>query len=790
MVMKALDRKLFRVLWTIKGQVIAIAMVIASGIATLVMSLSTIEALEETSAAYYERYRFADVFAQVKRAPEKLTARIRKIPGVQTVQTRITRYTTVDVAGFAEPVIGLLSSVPEDRQPSLNQLVLRKGSWLSPQATDEVIINEPFAEAHGLKINDVISLILNGRKKPFRIKAIALSPEHIYSLGPGMLLPDDQRFAVMWMGRQAMSSAFDLDAAFNDLTLTVEHQASISPILDQLDALLAPYGGISAIERADQISNWFVMNEIAQQKTMATILPSIFLAVSVFLTHMILSRLIATERTEIGLLKAFGYSQLQVSWHYLKMVVVICLSGIALGSLLGLLLGRYNTQMYADLFRFPLLVYQPGIQSFLLGGLISVAGALAGAMGAVRKVVQLPPAVAMSPPAPPNYQHGFFSRKWVTQWLDQPTRIALRQIGRWPLRSFLTSAGMAFSMGLIVMTLQWNDSLSLLAQVNFFEAQKQDLMVGLAEPKKVRALHDLEHLPGVMRAEPVRHISADLYAEHRSHRGSITALAADNQLQSIYDDAERTSVAVPDEGLILAKRLAEKLQLSTGDMVRVDVLEGRRPSLLMPVVGTVETYLGMAAYANLSAINRLLMEGELFQFANLKTDPQKAADLFTALKNTPMVSSVMVKQAALDAFNETLVEHLMVFITMFIVLASMVAFGVAYNSTRIALSERGRELATLRVLGFTHGETSYVLLGEVTLLILLGLLIGTLVGWGLVWSMATAFDTELFRVPLVINEATVAWSMIIVLFAALLSFTLISGRVRRLDLIKVLKTRE
>lgn len=788
--MKVLDRKLYRVLWKIRGQVLAIAMVVASGIATLVMSLSTIEALQETAAAYYERYQFADVFAQVKRAPEKLTTQIKAIPGVQTVQSRVTQLTTVDVPGFAEPIVGLLTSVPEDVQPHLNQLVLRQGSWLSPHAKDEVIINEPFAEAHGLHINDAISIILNGNKRTVRIKAIALSPEFIYSLGPGMLLPDDQRFAVMWMGREALAAAFDLEASFNDLAITVQHHAKMNPILDQLDALLAPYGGVSAIERKDQISNWFVMNEIEQQKSMATILPTIFIAVSVFLTHMILSRLITTERTEIGLLKAFGYSELQIAWHYLKLVVVICVLGIALGSLLGMLLGRYNTQLYADLFRFPLLVYRPGIAVFLIGALISLGAALLGALNAVKKAVHLPPAVAMSPPAPPNYHHGFFSRNWVASWLDQPTRIALRQISRWPLRSLLTSVGIAFAMGLIVMTMQWNDSLRLLAQVNFFEAQKQDLMVGLASPKAKRAIHDMAHLPGVQRAEPIRFISVDLSSDNRQHRGSITALASDNQLQTIYDDGARTAVPVPETGLVLALRLAQKLAVSQGDMVHVKVLEGRRPELMMPVVGVVETYLGMGAYAHLSHMNRLLLEAEQFQFANLKVDAQALPELFATLKNTPAISSVMVKQAALDAFDETLVEHLMVFITMFILLAGMVAFGVTYNSTRISLSERGRELATLRVLGFSHGETSYVLLGEVILLILLGLLLGCLVGWGLVWSMAAAFDTELFRVPLVISRATIAWSMILVLLAAILSFFLIKGRIQRLDLIKVLKTRE
>ncbi len=788
--MKALDRKLLRVLWKIRGQVMAIAMVIASGIATLVMSLSTIEALHETSAAYYQRYQFADVFAQVKRAPEKLIEQIKQIPGVQKVQTRVTQFTTIDVDGFAEPIIGQVTSIPENQQPLLNQLVIRKGSWLSPTAADEVIINEPFAEAHGLTINDQISVILNGSKKQLTIKAIALSPEFIYSMGPGMLLPDDKRFGIIWMGRKSIAAAFDLKSSFNDVALSIQHKAPIIPILNQLDALLEPYGGISAIERADQISNWFVMNEIEQQKTMGTILPGIFIAVSVFLTHMILTRLITTERTEIGLLKAFGYSEFQIAWHYLKLIISICVIGILLGCLLGLFLGRYNTQMYADLFRFPLLIYRPGAVVFLAGSVVCLTAALLGAMSAVKKAVKLPPAVAMSPPAPPNYHHGFFSKNWVANWLDQPTRIALRQISRWPFRSFLTSTGIAFSMGLIIMTLQWNDSLNLLAQVNFFETQKQDIMVGMTEPKAHRTIHEFENLPGVLQAEPMRYISADLQAGNLVHRGSISALLPHNQLQTIYDDGDRATVPVPDTGLVLAERLAEKLAVQNGDFIWVNVLEGRRPKLYMQVVDTVETYLGMAAFTNMNAMNKLMMEAPQFQFANLLVDELAMPELFAELKNTPTVSSVMVKQAALDAFNETLVKHLMVFITMFSFLAAILAFGVTYNSTRISLSERGRELATLRVLGFSHGETTYVLLGEVILLILMGLLLGSLVGWGLVISMAAAFDTELFRVPLVISSSTIAWSMVIVLIATIVSFMLVRTRIKRLDLIKVLKTRE
>ncbi len=788
--MSPLNRKLLRELWRLRGQVMAIALVIASGVATLVMSLSTIDALEETTKAYYERYRFADVFARVKRAPESLARQISELDGVQSVQTRISEFATVDITGFDEPVIGQIVSVPEHKQPNLNQLQIRSGRWLSASGTHEVILNEPFAQAHGLSPGDSLHVIMNGRKQQLTVVATALCPEFIYSLGPGAMLPDDKRYGIMWAGRDMLAASFDLDASFNDLALTLTRDAPVESVLAQLDLLLERYGGISAIDRADQLSNWFVMNEIDQQRTMSFILPGLFLIVAVFLTHLVLTRLIATERTEIGLLKAFGYGRTAIGWHYCKMVMLIALIGIFLGWIIGAVFGRYNAQMYADLFRYPLLIFRPQADTFMMAAMISLIAALAGALTAVRSAIKLPPAESMRPPSPPVYTQDFLSRSRLLKKLDQPTRIALRQIGRWPLRSLMTSTGIALAVGLVVMTLQWNDSLSYMARVAFHEAQRQNVTLGLTHNLAVEAINDVRHLPGVMMAEPARIASADFENGEHTHRGAITAITTDSILQPVYDTETQQTLPVPQAGLVMATALASKLNLSVGDQVEVEVLEGRRPVVSLPVVRLFNTDLGMPAFMNISAMDRLMQERPGMNFIHLLVDENQQADLYRELKSVPTVSAVMVKQAAFDSFHDTLIAHLMVFITMFSILAALLGFGVAYNSARIALSERGRELATLRVLGFTRGEISYVLLGEVIILILLGLPLGCLAGWGLVLAMSVAFDTELFRIPLVLEQSTFAASVVIILVSTLLSSLLVRRRVNRLNLINVLKTRE
>ncbi len=788
--MRPLDAKLFRDLWRLRGQVLAIALVIASGVATLFMAIATVEALQDTTETYYQRYRFADVFANVVRAPDRVADRIARLPGVQLVDKRISEFASVDIEGFDEPVIGQLVSIPQHGQASLNQLVLRKGAWVSLNRDDQVIVNEPFADAHDLSLGDRISIVLEGKKKSFEVVGIALSPEFIYAMGPGALLPDDHRFGIFWIAKDVLAAAYDLNNAFNSLSLSLAHNTDVRPVLESIDTILAPYGGTSALARKDQLSNWFVMNEIEQQKSMATILPSIFISVAIFLTYMVLSRLIETERTEIGLLKAFGYSSYAVAWHYIKLVLVIGLLGIVIGGAIGWFFGRINIELYAETLRFPLLIYRPSAFSFLIGAAVSLLTALLGALTAVGKAIKLPPAEAMQPPSPPIYKSRVGGANWSHTLLDQPTRISLRQIIRWPFRSFLTSCGIGFAVGLSVMTMQWNDSLAHMANVYFFEAQRQDVMVGMAQPRSLSAMHDFANLPGVQRVEPMRYVGAEFTVGNVTHRGALSAIKPDSQLQPIYDDSKRTVISVPQSGVTLARKLAEKLGVKPGDEIAIEILQGRRPNIVLPVENVIETFIGMPAFIGFERLNDLLKEGTRVEYANLLVDSAYEAQFSRQLKDTPNIGAIMHKQAALDSFNNTVIKNMTIFITMFSILAGILAFGITYNSARISLSERGRELATLRVLGFSRGEISYVLLGEVVLLIMLGLPLGCLLGWGLVLSMISSFDTELFRIPMVILPNTFGYSILLVIVATIFSATLVRRRVDKLDLIKVLKTRE
>jgi len=788
-VLHPLDRKLLRDLWRLRGQVLAIGMVIASGVAVLVMSLGALEALRDMADAYYERQRFAHVWSQVERAPERLTERIARIPGVQTVQTRISRLALLDIEGFEEPVIGQLLSLPEHGPALLNRIVLRAGRRVEPGRPDEAVVGESFAEAHGLWPGSQLEALINGRKRRLDVVGVALSPEFVYAIGPGALMPDEERFGVIWMGREALAAAYDLDGAFNDVVLSLARGTRAEEVIPRLDALLDPYGGVGAYPREDQISNWFLMSEIEQLGNMATIMPTIFLAVAAFLTSMVLGRLIATERAEIGLLKAFGYANAAVGWHYVKFVLVLGAVGIVLGSGLGWVLGRALTSTYAELYRFPFFFFRPSPSVYVLAIAVSLGSALLGAVRAVRRAVSLPPAESMRPPAPPLFRATGLGSALVLPF-DQPTRMILRSILRWPGRAAVTTVGIAMAVGLLVLSLQWSDAIRHMVQTYFVDAQHQDVSVGLVEARESHVTEAFEQLPGVLHAEPARAVAARLRSGPRSHRESVQGVPADAELAPVYDTARSGPLPVPPEGLLLSTKLAEILRVDVGDSVTVEILEGRRPVRRVPVAGTFETYLGTPAYMDMHALNRLMRERPAASLVHLAVEPGREEALYRELKRVPAVASVMVREASVTKFHETIAETMLTFISFFGALAGMLAFGVAYNSTRIALSERARELATLRVLGLSRVEISYILLGEVGLLVLAGLPLGCGVGVALAWIMADTFETELYRVPLVIESSTFGWAVAVTVAATAVSALLVRRRLDRLDLIGVLKTRE
>lgn len=784
-----LNRKLVRDLWHIRGQVIAIAFVIACGVATVVLALGTLNSLVETRDAYYERYRFADVFAQVKRAPKALLGDIADIPGVARLESRIVHGVILDIEGLEEPARGQVISLPETEGLHLNDLVLRTGRMPRPDQPDEVVIHEAFAEAHGFQPGDSFAANMNERRRELRIVGIALSPEFIYVIGPGDLVPDNRRYGILWMNRKALEAIYDLKGAFNDVSIVLSRGASEVAVIREVDKLIDPYGGVGAIGREDQLSFAFLRSEMEQLTTMANIMPPIFLAVAAFLLNIVITRLVQTEREQIGLLKAFGYTDREVGAHYFKFVAMIVFIGIVIGWILGAWLGRGMTEMYADFFRFPFLYYIIEPSVFATGAIVSALAAGVGTLVAVRRAAKLAPAVAMVPPPPTTYRVNIIERMGLKGAMSQPTRMVLRHIIRWPLRSSLTVIGISFAGALLVMTLFFLDSLDEMTEIFFFDSERQDVAVALTDIRADRAIEDAMNLPAVLRAEGLRQVGVRLRFGPRVERTAISGLGAENDLRRLLD-VDKNTIDIPPEGLVLTDKLAELLGANVGDQIQVEVLEGRRPKAEVPVVRIVKQYIGKAAYMNRLALNRMLKEGPVVNTLHLQTDLAAEPELFTALKKMPALLGLMIKRTSLESFYATVRQHMDTMIIAYVSFASIIAIGVIYNAARISLSERARELASLRVLGFTKGEVAYILAGELAVLTWIALPLSAFLGYHLAALMISQFDSELFRLPFFIQSSTYGYAALVVLVSAAFSAWIVVRRVANLDLVSVLKTRE
>jgi putative ABC transport system permease protein len=815
--MRALDRKLVRDLLHIWPQALAIALVLASGVATLILAVGAYRSLDETRSAYYDRNRFADVFATVTRAPMALEARIREIPGVAIVETRISKLALLDIAGFGMPATARFLSLPDTGDQRLNRLYLRAGRLPQPGHVSEAVVNEAFAQAHGFTIGSTLSAILNGRKQQLRIVGIALSPEFVYALGPGDLMPDDRRFAVLWMSREALAALFDLNGAFNSIALRLVRGAQEVAVLDALDALTKRYGGSGAIGRKDQLSHAFLDAELTQLASMARVVPPIFLFVSAFLINMTLTRLIALEREQIGLLKALGYGRIAIGAHYVKLVLAIALVGIVLGFGLGTWFGRGLTRLYGDFFHFPFLIFRRDPDIYVMAAGISALAAVAGCVRAVWGALSLAPAVAMQPPAPPRYRRGWLERIGIMSHLSQMAVMAIRHLVRWPLRAAFTVLGIALGVALLVVALFSLDSVEHMIDVNFFVANRQDATLGFASERNIRVVRAVERLPGVMRSEPFRAVQVRLRNGHLERKLAIYGKPANQSLSRVIDSDLR-AVPLPPNGLMVDQRVAELLKIGRGDIVEIELLEGRRgivrvpvvditsaltgdPALVrprderdsvlgVPLLDIVKSDFGLSAYMDMTALNELLDEGPIVTGVHISYDRRAEDALFQAIKSTPALSGIALQRISLEKFRETLAQNINIMVSVYVSLAAIVAFGVVYNSARIGLSEQARELASLRVLGFTRAEASRVLLIELVLLILAAQPLGWLLGYGFGWLTIKGFSSDLYRVQLVISSATYAKSSLVVMLAAAASALVVRRRIDRLDLISVLKTRD
>lgn len=787
--MAVLDRKLCRDVVRMWAQVLAVALVMACGVATIIISIGASRSLEETRATFYDRYRFGNVFAGAVRAPLTLRDEISSISGVNGVELRIVSPVLLDIDGMQEPGTAIAVSIPDNGEPSVNRLYLRTGRLPEPGREGEVAVTEPFATAHHMAAGTEFRTVMNGKRLVLTVTGIVLTPEYIYALGPGDMVPDQRRFGVFFMPMSAMAGLFNMEGAFNDVALRTVRGANPDTVIDALDVVLKPYGGTGARDRTGQISHQFLDNELLQLRAMSTVIPPIFLFVSAFLVNMILTRLITLEREQIGLMKAVGYADLAIGWHYAKFALAIAVVGIAVGSAAGTWFGREMAALYGKFFSFPFLVFRQELDLYVIASAVTGAAGLTGAARAIASVVALPAAVAMQPPAPPRYRRLFGRGSQAFKFFSQLTVIAFRHLVRWPVRSGLAMLGTSMSVAILVTAMFSLDSIDFMVDTVFFRAERQDATLLFDRDRAPEAALAASRLPGVLRSEPFRSLPVVLRHGHRERLLAIASTEKGEDLTTLLD-VDLKPVQAPDDGLLISSRVSNLLQLRIGDHVEVELLSQNHRVTEATVTSIVESFVGLSVFMNKDALDRLAGEGPRVSGVRVALDGARLAALYAAVKQTPAIGSIALQGISRKKFSETIGENIGMMMSVYVGLAVIITFGVIYNSARIQLSEHARELASLRVLGFTKAEVSSVLLIELAVIVALAQPLGWLLGYLFSWSVVTGFESDLFRIPFVINVRTFAISSLVVLGVAALSALIVRRRVNGLDLVSVLKTRE
>jgi putative ABC transport system permease protein len=784
-----LDRKLWRDLSHMKGQAVAVALVMACGLAMMIMSRSLIRSLETTRREYYEVHRFADVFAHLKRAPNSVADRAAAIPGVAAVQTGLSVQVTLDIPRLDEPASGMVRSLPDFGKPELNRLYLRTGRWLAGEGRGEVLVSEAFAQANGLQPDDKIALLLNGRRQELRIAGLVLSPEFIFESRPGAALPDNRTYGIFWMPYAELAAAYDLDGAFDYLVLTLAPGAAERSVIDALDRILAPYGGRSSYGRADHPSHIRVSDEIRVLHILSIGFPLVFLSVAAFMTNSILSRLLNLQREQIAILKAFGFTNRQIAAHYLKFAFVMVAGGTVLGGFGGIALGRRIVEMYHMFFRFPDLTFRLDRSALGMALAVSAGAAVVGVFSAVRRAARLPPAEAMRPEPPANYRPALIERTGIAHFLSHTFRIAVRNLERKPMQALFTVAGLALATGILIVPNCFRDGVAAVLDFQWDVVQRGEIAIGLVEPDSARVRHALRQLPGARVVEPFRRAPVRIHFGHHHRQVMIQGLLDGGQHDRVIDAFNR-QIELPPDGLVVSAKLAEALGAKVGDTLVVETLEGNRLTRTVPLLGLAEDFAGVAAYMEMRGLNRLLGEGNVLTGASFTIDNARRRDFLRALKEVPRVGWVGVKESLRANFRQTTAASINLIQSIYLVFATVVAFGVVYNNARISLAERARELATLRVVGFSRREVGGVLITELVILAVMAVPLGLLLGTGFATVILKAVNTETVRLPLVFTAWNYSFAMLVVTIASSLSALFVLRRLNQLNLVSVLKAPE
>ena len=793
--LREIDRMLLRELRQSGGMLVAIVLISAVGVMSFVSMLTTYRNLEQSRAGYYARCRMADFWIDLKKAPLAEVERLREVAGVADLRTRIQFSVLVDIAEAPKPVSGLVLTMPETRQPVINNFVLRQGGYFSTTRREEVIVSEDFAEARRLSPGDCLSIIVNRRRLDLLIVGTAITSEYVYLVPPGGLVPEKDRYGVFWIKRRYAEEIFDFDGACNQVVGVLDPVVRSHPeaVLVELERRLDDFGVFSTTKLADQFSNLSLSGEMDGLKVTAYFLPILFLGVAAIVLNTQITSAAERQRTVMGTLKALGYGSGTVFAYYLKLAAIIAAVACALGCATGYYLAGLSTDLYrAQFFKFPDLVNRFYPDVMLLAVLISLLFAGSGAWRGARRLVRLAPAEAMRPAAP-KAGHRVVLERLTAIWsrLGFVWQTVLRNLLRDRGRSLTSLCASALGASLMVIAFYQAGAATFLVEFQFDRVLLSDHTLVLKDECDGGALLEARRLPGVDYAESTFNVACTLRNGPYQRKTAIEGIKPDAVL-TVPCGKDGRRVPVPPRGLLLTPRLAGKLDVTVGDKLQLIPVKGVKEPRQVAVAGIVDSYLGLVAYADYDWLNQLVGEADAISAVHLRTATglEHSLALNRAVKEMPAVETVRSTRENRQMLDELMLGSMWFMLGIITVFAGLIYFGSILNSSLISLNERRREIATYRVLGYTPVEVGRIFLRESLIVNLLGALVGLWLGYTLSMAYADSFEFDTWQFPKVVAPSTFIWAWLLALGFTLLAHLPVQRALNRLDWLAALNVQE
>jgi putative ABC transport system permease protein len=792
--MSVLNRKLRRDLVQNAAVLIAVIAIIAVGTGLFIGLGSAQRILQTSQAAYYRDYRFADLWVDLKKAPLTAVTRVARFPSIAVAEPRIVFDVIIDIEGVVEPIGGRLISAPANRfDQTLNGLCLMRGSGFSDDRDEEVIISEPFAKAHGLEPGDRLRAILNRKRESFVIVGTAISPEFVYMVrGEGDFTPDPQHFGILYIKERYAQEVLDFEDACNQIVARVvaDPDLRIESLLEKIDRTLEPYGVLATTPRSRQASHRFLSDEITGLGVTAAIMSTVFLLVAALVLNIVMTRFAERQRSIVGTLKAMGYSNREVMTHFLAFGGAVgCVGGLA-GIGLGVLLAKGLIAMYPAFFEFPNFIYRSHPDLFVIGLSLSILFSLGGALRGTRSALRLQPAEAMRP-KPPARGGAVFLEHFDGLWrrLGFRSHIALRQLLRNRTRTATGVLSTALATAIILMTFMQYDALWYLIDFQFSEVLRSDVDIGMRDAKSMQALYEARRLPAVDRAEPLLGVVCDLRHGRSSRRLAVVGLAKEHRL-TVPRARDLSPIEIPEHGLVLGTKLAELLHAGLGDRLELTPVRGRRRTVAVPVTSVVESFLGLDCYAELGYLSGLVGEAWAVNSMQLAVNPSRADQLYEALKRLPNAQGFTARANTRANIEGTMAETLGVSFGLMIVFAGVLSLGTMINSSLIEIADRERDVATFRVLGYEIGQIAGIFLRQNIIVFLMGLILALPLGYGMTLAVAGAYNTELFRMPVVFKTGSIVTTAAISFVFVIVAQAFVYRRISKLDWLEAVQAKE